>query len=116
MATELAISTGLEEAAAFTANYRGNTAFAGLVKGFLIDSDTIAELLNQNDGNTNGIRVYLGVDDTGHAAQLKALAVATAGEEFDDFDIPETGSKTTAIIAEPRPCPEHCGKMNVLNS
>lgn len=116
MATELAISTGLEEAVTLTANYRGASAFSGFVKGFLIESDTIAELMSQNNGNINGIRVYLGIDISEQPARLKALAVATEGDEFNDFGIPESGAETTAIIAEPRPCPEHCGKMNVLNS
>lgn len=83
-------------------------------KGFLFDIATIDNLRKQNNGNIDGIRVYMGLDSS--TGVVTPMAVAVAVVNGNDFDIPPLKTGTTiAILAEGRPCPSQCGIDNALN-
>jgi hypothetical protein len=88
--------------------------YPNYAKGFVIDIETIKELINQNPSKVTGIKLYMGLDSN---LTFKAVAVATVNAVYDDFNIPLLSTETSnAILGEARPCPYECGKDNALNN
>jgi hypothetical protein len=88
-------------------------------KGFFIPTDSITNLLAQNDGRTTGLKIYLGENNSGGSSFLELIIIAT-NEVKDDLGIPQTEAEIAAasssvMIGDTRPCPVNCGKANVLN-
>jgi hypothetical protein len=88
-------------------------------KGYHISFDSIEILKAQNGGKTSGLKIYFGEKIDNGSAFLELIIIAT-DEKKDDFKIPEIESEIDAAsgsvaIGDTRPCPEWCGKKNVLN-
>ena len=85
-------------------------------KGFLIDVDTINQLLKQNGGNISGIRVYLGLDNSTNPIASAVATVKLPPYDYADFSVPDLQtSPCTSLLGEARPCPYQCSPDNALN-
>lgn len=110
----LAAFSDLSTAAGLTRAFRTAPGYSDYARGFVIDIGTIKDLINQNQRDISGIKIYMGIDSA--TQSFKAVAVATVGANYDDYNIPERISDPCgAILGEGRPCPIHCGKDNALN-
>jgi hypothetical protein len=115
-------------------------------KGFLITREMIDRLLAQNNGNIDGIRIYVGLDESTPAGVIKPYAVGCVknGEQYNDYKVPArnpqaavdpsmaatttplseatdttltaTSVSTEPVVEEPRPCPSYCSQENELNT
>jgi hypothetical protein len=114
-------------------------------KGFLITSEMISRLMAQNGGAIDGIRIYVGLDESTAAKEIKPYAVACVknGEQYNDYQVPQRGQQapldasiaattttsdatgttptstsisTEPVVEEPRPCPSYCSQDNELNT
>lgn len=112
-------------------------------KGFLITSDMIKRLMDQNGGAIDGIRIYVGLDESTGAKEIKPYAVACVleGDKYNDYKVPRrsaqaidpslaatttgtdasatltaTSISTEPVVEEPRPCPSYCSQENELNT
>jgi hypothetical protein len=110
----LAAFPDLTAAAALTRAFRTTPVYSSYAKGFIIDIGTIKDLISQNSGDVSGVKIYMGIE--AQTKTYKAVAVATVGSKYEDFNIPDRPSEPCgAILGEGRPCPEWCGKPNALN-
>lgn len=62
-------------------------------KGFLITDEMIQNLMAQNGGKINGIRIYVGLDESTEAKEIKPYAVACVKNgdtyhDYNDFNVP----------------------------
>lgn len=92
----------LEEAAAFTANYRSqNQGVAETVKAHFFGREILQRMLDQE--GCAGIRMYYGLDDKG-GKQLVLVGVDAAGQDMEDGTIADRS----------RVCPPDCatGALN----
>ena len=111
----LAALPDLPTAANLTRAFRTAPVYSLYARGFVIDSGTIRDLINQNRGNISGIKIYMGIDSA--TSTFKAVAVATVGSNYDDWGIPSNQTDPCgSILGEGRPCPVSCGNANALNS
>ena len=92
------------------------------IKGYYLSKESIQKMLEQNGGKTSGLKIYFGESTGGDKPALEVIVVATIADDKqqdDDFDIPPVGqsipSAGTAVLGATRPCPDWCGKNNVLN-
>jgi hypothetical protein len=89
-------------------------------KAYLIDKASIQQLLAQNDGRLDAIRVYIGHEIVNDQPLVRLYMVGCTrdGEEFNDWKIP--GEKelldTQTEMGKTRPCPTQCSTANSLNS
>lgn len=99
-------------------------------RSYVITKEQIEALMGQhgNGSTLNGLRIYIGLDNTGgqHFPVLHIVASQLVNSSFDDFGIPDSGldletdPENTIIASMPLkaglfPCPTTCGKQNVLN-
>ena len=122
----------LTESATLTRNFRDflNTLNRYKVnrKGFSFSFEDLDRLKNQNPGIITGIKIYIGeerkeVTPGIFEYDLNVVAVAAANNQVgsiavDDFLIPKSNEPLPMV--EPftlggRPCPEECGRGNMLN-
>lgn len=90
----------LATGSAMTAEYRRQNS--GQTKGHFFGRDILEALLAQDD--CMGIRIYYGLDPDG----VKELVLVGANSNEDDI---------LDLVADlSRPCPNHCGVGNPLNS
>jgi hypothetical protein len=89
------------------------------VKGYLMSRGNIDDLLSQDGLSLQGIKIYLGIDENG---VFRVIIVGVKGSKGIDYIVPEnetiftsTPTENLPSIGEVRPCPEWCGKPNVLN-
>ena len=114
-------------------------------KGFLITREMIENLLAQNGGAIDGIRIYVGLDESTEAKEIKPYAVGCIkeGTQYNDYKVPRraqqapldasvaatttlsdaanatptsTSISTEPVVEEPRPCPSYCSQDNELNT
>lgn len=115
-------------------------------KGFLLTKEMIDNLMKQSGATIEGIRIYVGLDETGEKTiRPYAVGCVKNGEKYNDYKIPNSagqavdpsmaatttatgGANTTPtslstseitgepVLEEPRPCPHECGDNNDLNS
>ena len=90
------------------------------VKGYFISKENIEDLLTQDGLSLQGIKIYLGYDQNN---VFRIIVVAVKGDLSVDYKVPSnipilqsTSIGDLPAIGEPRPCPEHCGDNNVLNT
>ena len=90
------------------------------VKGYFMSRGNIEDLLSQDGLSLQGIKVYLGYDEND---VFRIIVVAVKGGLSVDYNVPrdieileDTTIANLPSIGEPRPCPEHCGDPNVLNT
>jgi hypothetical protein len=71
-------------------------------KGFLVTSEMITNLMKQNGGNIDGIRIYVGLDDSTSNKEIIPYAVACVKNEasgkYDDYKVPK-GQQQAAVDA-----------------
>ena len=89
------------------------------VKGYFMSRGNIEDLIAQDGLALQGIKIYIGLDENG---VFRTIIVAVKGNESIDYKVPETRADLNStsfgnlpVIGEVRPCPEWCGKKNVLN-
>jgi hypothetical protein len=89
-------------------------------KAYLIDKAAIQQLLAQNDGRLDAIRVYIGHEIIKDQAvvRLHMVACTKDGEQFNDWKIPSDKEflETETQLGSTRPCPVQCSSPNSLNS
>lgn len=89
------------------------------VKGYFMSRGSVEDLLAQDGLALQGIKIYIGYDEN---EVFRVIVVAVKGNKGYDYNVPDNAdSLRTAAnadlpsIGESRPCPEWCGKDNVLN-
>ena len=114
-------------------------------KGFLVTREMIENLLDQNGAKMDGIRIYVGLDESTPEKAIKPYAVGCVknGMSYNDYKVPKghqsagvdatttsmsdaTDTTLTAtsvsteteepVVEDPRPCPSECGEENDLNT
>jgi hypothetical protein len=123
---------------------KNNAAKELSTKGFLLTREMIDNIMKQS-GDIAGIRIYVGLDETG-AVKPCAVGCVKNGEKYNDYKIKRsgvgipsgapqaaitsmgdgtnttlTGSSTGMeddgpVVEEPRPCPSECSDDNDLNT
>jgi hypothetical protein len=89
-------------------------------KAYLIDKDGIQQLLAQNNGRLDGIRVYIGheIINDQPVVRLYMVGCTKDGDQYNDWAIP--GEKelldTQTQMGSTRPCPTQCSLANSMNS
>ena len=92
----------LETASSWTENYR-NQMVSGDLKGHFFGKDHFIAILEQTD--CVGIRIYNGIDDNDKPVLIMVGAKANEDDLVDGI-----------ILDKATPCPNNCGRANVLNS
>ena len=90
----------LEAGSELTANYRMMSP--GDIKGHFYGKDVLNDLLSQS--GCMGIRIYYGVNNEG----IKELVLVGTNSAEDDM--------TELVVDISCPCPNRCGRANLLNS
>lgn len=131
----------LSAAIAHTQNFRnrlksGSLPYKVPVQGYFLNRDSVMALLNQNNGDITGLKIYFAEknDENGDPV-LDIVVLGTYRDEntdCNDYGVPEEDggsygaakdAKAPSALAgneprfsEARPCPHQCGKKNLLNS
>ena len=89
-------------------------------KAYLIDKDGIQQLLAQNNGRLDGIRVYIGheIINDQPVVRLYMVGCTKDGDQYNDWAIPNEKEllDTQTQMGSTRPCPTQCSLANSLNS
>lgn len=89
-------------------------------KAYLIDKSAIQQVLDQNGGKLDAIRVYIGheIIKEQPVVRLYLVGCTKDGDQFNDWDIPNDKNleTTQTILGNTRPCPTQCSTANSLNS
>ncbi len=122
----------LHESAMLTLNFRDFLFMVNRYKinrkGFSFSFTDLERLRLQNPATITGIKIYVGeerkeVTPGKFEYDLKVIAVAAENNQLgsvavDDYLIPKSSDPLPIIepfVLEGRPCPEECGKANMLN-
>jgi hypothetical protein len=92
----------LVTASSWTENYR-NQMVNGDLKGHFFGKERFIAILEQTD--CVGIRIYNGIDDNDKPVLIMVGAKANEDDLVDGI-----------ILDKATPCPNNCGRANVLNS
>lgn len=70
-------------------------------KAYLITREMIDSLMAQNGGNIDGIRIYVGLDESTPEKAIKPYAVACVknGEKYNDWNVPAAQQAVDASLA-----------------
>ena len=89
-------------------------------KAYLIDKSSIQQILNQNGGRLDAIRIYVGheIIKEQPVVRLHLVGCTRDGDQFNDWDIPsgKEALESQTILGSTRPCPTQCSSPNSLNS
>jgi hypothetical protein len=89
-------------------------------KAYLIDKASIQQLLAQNEGRLDAIRVYIGheIIKDQPVVRLYMVGCTRDGDQFNDWAIPQEKEllATETQLGNTRPCPVQCSTANSLNS
>lgn len=127
----------LESAVQATRAFKKSMAIGRLpygvpVKGYFLPKDSIQQLLEQNGGDTTGLKMYFAERLNAEGKEVLELVVVATCRGYDgkdysdevDYNIPAADdpqqsnleSNPNVIFGAVRPCPRQCGSINVLNS